>query len=626
MGNVGTMLSLFQKARFALLVSFSAGFGAVVYAFPVDTSAVLARAKAVSGGLAWDEVRSSHTAGKIETGGLKGVTEEWNEVVRGRGYSRFSLGPMTGAEGWDGQAGWSQDSSGQSKRMQGGDEVEAAVNDAYRRSLAYWYTNRWPAVIESAGERPDGGRLFEVIRITPKGGRMFEFWIDSKTGLIDRTVEQAAVETRTTLFSDFRLVNGRKVPFRIRVTNGETRYDQLFRMDAIEFNVPLDAGKFVQPALPAPDFSFAGGRIWTVVPFELINNHIYVEVRLNGQGPCRVLCDTGGENVVSPKLAAVLGVKSEGELQGRGVGEKSEDIGLAKLRTLEVGDITVSNQVFTVFELAPLSNVEGIEVEGLIGYEVFKRFVVEVNYERSRLTLTLPSAFKYQGNGTVVPFRFNDRIPQVDGSIDGLPGTFDIDTGSRFSVSLLKDFSEKHDLRGKLDPRVEAVTGWGFGGSARGLVARARELRLGEVRVAGPVTEISLQQKGALVSPYAAGNIGGGVLQRYNLTFDYGSQRIYFETNARTAALDVYDRSGMWINRLGADLKVVDVTRGGPGERAGVKSGDLIVAIEGAPITDGALVRLRKRFRSDPAGTGIRLGLKTASESREVELVLGDLF
>lgn len=52
------------------------------------------------------------------------------------------------------------------------------------------------------------------------------------------------------------------------------------------------------------------------VPFELLNNHIYVKVRIDGKGPYLLLCDTGGANIVTPDLAAELGLKPEGALQG----------------------------------------------------------------------------------------------------------------------------------------------------------------------------------------------------------------------------------------------------------------------------------------------------------------------
>jgi hypothetical protein len=591
----------------------------------VTPAAALARSKEAMGGSAWDGVRSSHSRVRIETGGLKGIDERFDDHLTGRHYETLKLGPIRVAEGWDGRSGWTQDNSGQSKRMEGDDEVEGAVNEAYRRSLAYWYPERWPATVEDGGIRVVNGRRFKVVKITPKGGRLFEIWIDAGTWLVDHIVEKQAIETRTTFFSDYRAVDGRTIAHAWRSTNGETRYDQVFALDSVVFDVSLDESKFRMPAPPPPDFAFADGRTSTTVPFDLINNHIYVTVKLNGQGPFTFLCDTGGSNIITPTLAARLGVTPEGALEGRGVGEKSEDVGLVNLESLSVGDVTLRKQLFAVFPLESFADVEGVPQAGLIGYEVFKRFVVRIDYEHDRLTLTVPSAFAYQGHGAVVPFRFNDQIPQVEGSIDGIPGKFNIDTGSRASLSVLRPFAEKNDLKKKLGAWYEAVTGWGVGGPARGLIARAGELRLGDVSIPSPVTELSQQQKGGFTDPYVAGNVGAGVLKRFNLVFDYAGKRIIFEPNAMSVLPDVYDRSGMWINRAGAALKVVDVTGGGPADAAGLRAGDTIVAVDGEPVGDATLVALRKRFRTEPDGTKIRLSVDSADTKRDVTLVLRSL-
>jgi hypothetical protein len=77
---------------------------------------------------------------------------------------------------------------------------------------------RRPGVLEHTGTERQNGRRFEVLRLTPEGGRPFEMWIDADTGLIDRTVEKTSREVRTTLFSDYRPVAGLLFPFRQRAT------------------------------------------------------------------------------------------------------------------------------------------------------------------------------------------------------------------------------------------------------------------------------------------------------------------------------------------------------------------------------------------------------------------------
>jgi hypothetical protein len=586
---------------------------------------ILAKAKDASGGAAWDAVFSMHSKVALAVGGLKGTGESWEDILRGRSFTSFQLGVFTGAEGFDGRTVWSQDPSKHAHAEEGGDAKEEAVNDAYRRSLAYWFPERWEGVIEYSGLEQENDRQFQVIRMTPRGGRAFDLWIDAKTYLLDRIVEKTAMETRTIYLSDYREISGVKIAYLSRSTNGEARYDQLITVQSVELNAPLNDEIFRMPGPPPPDFAISGGQSSTTVPFELLNNHIYVQATLNGKGPFRLLCDTGGQNIVAVDLARELGLKSEGALQGRGVGEKSEDVGLTKVQTLQIGEATLSNQVFAVYALSALGDVEGMPIQGLVGYEVFKRFVVTIDYEHGRLTLTLPSAFSYAGTGTAVPFKFNGQIPQVEGEIDGLSGKFDIDTGSRASLTILAPFAEKHNLKTRYKPKVETMTGWGVGGPARGLVTRAKVLKLGSVIVENPLAEISVQTKGAFTDPYVAGNVGGGVLKRFNVIFDYDKQRLIFERNADYSEPDDYDRAGLWLNLANGAFKVMSVLPKGPAAEAGLKEGDLLVAIDGKTPAELSLPAARRMLRSNPPATKIRLRVESGGKTRELTVTLRDL-
>jgi hypothetical protein len=590
-----------------------------------DAKEVLMKAKEAAGGSALDSLRTVHTELKITTGGLEGTAETWENIETGKFTSRFELGPVRGEEGFDGELPWTRDSSGQVLRGEGEDARQGAMNGAYRTCLAYWFPERWPAEVTHAGLKEESGRKFHVVRIIPQGGRPFDLWIDAATWLIDRTVEKQAVETRTIFFSDYRQVHGVRYPFSSRSTNGETQYDFFASVEKVEFNMPLDETMFGMPAPPPPDYSFAAGKTSTTVPFTLLNNHIYLEVRLNGKGPFLFLCDTGGANVLTPALAAELGLTPMGAVQGRGVGEKSEDVGFVKMDSITVGEVTLKDQLFAVFPLESFSAVEGVPQSGLIGYEVFKRFVAKVSYGESLLTLLLPGAFTYEGSGTVLPFHFDGRIPQVEGSIDGIPGKFDIDTGSRASLTLLAPFVEAHGLVERLAPRFEGVTGWGVGGPARGLMTRAKSLRLGDIAIENPVAELSLQKKGAFTDTYVAGNVGAGLLKKFDIVFDYGRQQMIFEPNTNASKPDVYDRSGMWVNKPDSVFQVVDVIKGGPAEKAGLEAGEAIVSIDGKSARELSLPLLRERFRTDPAGTAILLKVRNERGEREIILVLEDL-
>jgi hypothetical protein len=593
-------------------------------AAPEQAAQILDKAKQASGGSAWDTLATVHTTSKVAIGGLSGTLESWEDLRTGRFCSRYALGPVTGADGFDGQVVWTQDASRQSKTEDDVDAREGAASAAYRRCLAYWFPSRWEGSGTYQGARQEGSRRFHLVRFTPKGGRVFDLWVDAGTYLFDRIVEKTALDTQTTFFSDYRPTSGVMVPFASRLTNGEPQYDQVFSVDQIAFDVSIPDEKYKMPPPPPPDFTIAGGQTAAVVPFSLINNHIYLKARLNGQGPFQLMCDTGGANVVTPELAARLGLSPEGKVQGRGVGEKSQDTGFVKMQTLAVGEVTLSDQVFLVISLETLAGVGGAPLDGAIGYEVFKRFVVKIDYEHSELTLTVPAAFSYRGTGTVVPFTFNDSTPEVTGDIDGTPGTFAIDTGSRSSVTILAPFAKEHDLASRYGATTEMVTGWGVGGASRGLLTRAKVLRLGEVSIAEPLMVISTARQGVFADPHGAGNVGGGVLKRFNITFDYANKVLIFERNANDARPDDYDRSGMWLLLAGNTFQVVDVTAGGPAAQAGVREGDVILTIDGRTPAEMPLPAVRTKFRTDPVGTAYRLQVESRAARRELILTLRD--
>jgi S1-C subfamily serine protease len=150
-------------------------------------------------------------------------------------------------------------------------------------------------------------------------------------------------------------------------------------------------------------------------------------------------------------------------------------------------------------------------------------------------------------------------------------------------------------------------------------------LKLGGVEVDAPVVDLSQQKKGSFTDPYVAGNVGAGVLKRFNVTFDYGHQRIIFEPNVNTARPDTCDRAGVWLNRASDGFEVMDVVAGGSAEAAGVKVGFRIAAIDDTPAEKLSLPAVRERFRNEPAGTVVKLTVLEGGARREVTLVLRDL-
>ena len=66
--------------------------------------------------------------------------------------------------------------------------------------------------------------------------------------------------------------------------------------------------------------------------------------------------------------------------------------------------------------------------------------------------------------GTAVPFVFYQTIPQFKGTVDGLSGTFEVDTGSRGSLTLMSPYVASHNLAKKYASNVAGIAGYGIGG------------------------------------------------------------------------------------------------------------------------------------------------------------------
>ena len=572
---------------------------------------MLAAAKEASGGAAWDALRSQHSKVSIRAGDVTGAAERWSEILTGRSRIAYTIGPIAGAAGFDGRIAWSQDASGQSSVEASDAARELAVNAAYRDRLAFWYPERAPARIAYKERASADGADFDVVRITPEGGRPFELWVNTDTKLIERLVEREAQETRTEVYMDVRELNGVKIPFRVRASRSDARRDELIVVESMAFNEPLTGVSFARPAEPSPDFAFPAGKALVEVPFEVHDGHLFVNVTLNGKGPFRMLLDSGGVNVLLPQTVAKLGLKVEGAAAG---GAKDE-IGVVRIDRLELRGISVERQAFAVFDLdALMRRVEGLpDIAGIVGYELFRRFPVKLDFERSRATFYNPGTFRYAGTGTKLPIEFRGTRPQVRGRVDGIAGDFVVDIGSRGSLALALPFVEANDLVARYGAKVEVISGAGAAGHLRALLARAKTLELATIVIDDPLTTLSLQPAGALAGPDQAGNLGHGILRQFNITFDYTAGALYLEKNANFGQREASDRAGMWIERSGKGFEVVDVVAGGPADAAGVKAGDVIVAVDGQPAAAMSLAAARARFKG-AAGRKVRLTIDRGAQ------------
>jgi len=529
------------------------------------------------------------------------------------------------SDGFDGRTPWQQDISLAYTQQMGGDRPATAASAAYRNANLWWRADRGGAQIRFVGRETIEGRAQDHLIVTLKQGHGFDAWFDAETHLLTRIREDRQFFHVTELYSDYRPEQGVMLAHKVVVDPGmgaEALSTSILQSATIAAARPLSA--YAMPHVPLTGAAIVGATS-TTVPFRLLNNHIYLQATVNGKGPYTFIVDTGGHTLLSPRLVREVGLKTVGAAVTSGAGEGHETTGFVHFDEIAIGKARLTNQVGFATAIYDAS-IEGIPVDGMVGFELIRRLVTTVDYGARTMTLTEPSAFKpTPALGTSVPFVFYDHLPNVTGSALGLPARFDIDTGSRSEIDFTSPFVRTHDLRAKFAKGASVVTGWGVGGPSRSYVVRLPRLMLGSVPVTNIAAGLSEAKNGSISDPAYEGNIGSGLLKRFVVTFDYAHQTMYLKRIVpEPEDIGTFDRSGLWINAKNGGFEVTDVAKDGAGTLAGLAVGDVITAIDGKPAVADQLADARRLLRDRPAGSTVMLTVRRGDESRSVRLTLKD--
>ncbi|HTQ13407.1 MAG TPA: aspartyl protease family protein [Rhizomicrobium sp.] len=609
----------------ALALSVLAATVSYVTLACASPAGVLAANKAAMGGHAWDGKASVTLTYAYSGQGMTGTIKSVDDLGGGAWVDDVAIGPAKLANGFDGSHAWQKDQSGTVTQQDGGDARPLSVNEGYRRANMWWRPGFGGATVVDDGRKSEGGSTYDVLTVTPRDGKDFDAWFDAKSHLLWRIVEQQGMQHSVTTLTDYRAVDGAMFAYKTNISIGDAKYDQNATLTSVDFGGPRPAAAFAMPKVTVNDFSIANGVAQTSLPFDLINNHIYAHVAVNGK-PFVFIFDTGGVNLVTPPTAQLLGLSAEGHMQGNGAGEGHIDIQLTRIQSLQVGDATIRDQVFPVAPLDQLSDVEGVDQQGMVGFETFRRFVTRVDYGTHTLTLIDPRHFDPRDAGVGLPFVFYGNGIAIQASLNGHGGSFTVDTGSRVSLTLNGPWAAKNGITGAGMKSVSGVTGWGVGGPSHAIAMRGSDFEMGSFKVDRPVAEISTDRGGAFSDASLAGNIGAGILKRYVVTLDYGHSTMYLKPIAgQPADLDTFDRAGMWYNRSADGYTVIDVMKGTPAEAAGLRPGDTILAVNGTPAKDIPLYQMRMQMRDSAAGTTVTFRVRNAAGTHDTEVTLRDL-
>lgn len=380
-------------------------------------------------------------------------------------------------------------------------------------------------------------------------------------------------------------------------------------------------------------FNIEGNRKKTTFDFEIYNNLIIIPVVLDNRLPLRFILDTGVSSAIlfDKKLTDLLGKAYARKISIMGVGEEQVVEAYVVTDTqIDLPGVKGYRQSLLVLDhdYLELSKQLGTEVHGIIGYELFSRFIVNINYIEKKITLYNPNSYKPRKRWETLdmdvyatkPFI---KIPFSIGGKKTLMGNFLIDTGASHALLIHEDSNPDIYVPEK---KIKSVLGKGLTGTINGHLTRINEMQLGKFKFNDVIVSFPDEQSytDSLIYEDKNGTLGGEILSRFKVTFDYFDEKFYLKRTRLSDDDFEYNMSGIEMEAEGIDfdkLVVSSVREGSPGDSVDIRKGDVILSVNGLGGESLKLATIYKMFNSKQ-GRKVNFLIERDEERMRKKLIL----
>lgn len=370
------------------------------------------------------------------------------------------------------------------------------------------------------------------------------------------------------------------------------------------------------------------------IPFELVHNLIVIPVRINGSQPLNFILDSGVKNTLITHLYHddSLDLKDVNKiiLSGLGEGHTIEAYESYGNEMFMRGIKGINHQVYVLLEdIFDLSSYMGMPVHGIIGYDIFKNFIVKVDYSNHVLTLYRPDTkLKKRRKAEEYPLHIEGTKAYVYGNVrqhngDTIRVKLVIDTGASHSLSLYLPSDERLTLPPKV---MKAYLGRGLSGDLHGNIGRVDAFALGKYELEDIPASYPDEESIKLAINIGGrnGNLGSDVLSRFTVVFDYPNSKLTLIPNRKFKEPFNYNMAGFEVITPlpGTNYYVIsNVIEGSPAKLLGLEPGDQLLDINGQKCAELLLPEVMSILKSRPGRT-LRLRLRREKEILNVDLVL----
>jgi Aspartyl protease len=429
---------------------------------------------------------------------------------------------------------WRQDNSGRIHPLDSVEAKEVALTEVYLAARGYLFPERMPATINALDASREGTTTFVRVVATPLHGRPVTLWINASTHLIDRAVLDLSVGQKVIQYENYRRVGSLTLPFTIRTEHRDENETGIANIRDYELATGSEQPELRRPTPVGSDVHMSTGTPEARVKSYLDRNSGFfiVPVAINGRGPYPFILDTGGHDILTPDAVRDLGLKTYGKGFSTGAGPGSMPTEFTKVESVAIGAATITRQPFTVLHIdLGLTQAPGGErrpIAGILGLELFERFIVRIDYRAGTVILRPPRLLHYEP-ASAIPLTFTSDMPVVQASINGNSGWFDLDTGNNTDLVVFRQWAVTHEMMSLLS-KAPLMQGSSVGGAIHMQKWRAQGFEIGNQKLSDIDFLLSSDEEGSLSAKWEAGNIGNEILRHFKaVTFDYSSERMYLE-------------------------------------------------------------------------------------------------
>lgn len=406
----------------------------------------------------------------------------------------------------------------------------------------------------------------------------------------------------------------------------------------------------------------------TVIPFKLINNLIFIPININGVD-LTFLLDTGvAETSIFSLENQELKLTNLEKIKFSGLGGNTSIDGFISENNIGRSGKDYVNYSMTVFIIVDqdfnISSHVGIPVNGIIGYHFFKNHPVVIDYISKKITIYNDENLfnKKIKKFTELPISIERSKPYILADVEMTnekkSSKLLIDLGNSDPIwlfpTLIKDFVYNR-------PYINDFLGRGFNGDIYGKRSRIHNFYLGNFKFEKPLTampdEFSIQHVNFVES--RKGSIGGDIMRRFTVAFDYTNQKMYVKKNGNyydpfhfnmsgldfkqdgmewtkdlvslatknkdnpTSGVEVINNNLQYNFILKPIFSIAGVRKDSPGAKAGLIKDDRLIAINGKKTADMTLQKIMEMMKSD-VGKTITMLIERKNKQMTLSFTLED--